>query len=111
MGARRHTTARSHAAGGRSQDQVYLEDLAWRSMREKYLAPDFPPEALQQAEALHGPAEEDSSSIRDLRSLMWVSIDNDDSRDLDQITVAEDLGDGNVHVFVAIADVDALVKK
>lgn len=45
----------------------------------------------------------------DLRNLLWCSIDNDDSRDLDQLTVAEELSRGETKVFVAIADVDALV--
>lgn len=48
---------------------------------------------------------------RDLRHLLWASIDNDDSRDLDQLSVAEPLGDGAVKIFIAIADVDALVKE
>jgi exoribonuclease-2 len=46
-----------------------------------------------------------------MRSLLWCSIDNDDSRDLDQLTVAEQLPDGNVRAIVAVADVDAIVKK
>ena len=49
--------------------------------------------------------------MRDLRHLLWCSIDNDDSRDLDQLTVAEQLEDGAVRIMVAIADVDSLVKK
>ncbi len=48
--------------------------------------------------------------IRDLRSLLWASIDNDDSRDLDQLTVAEAMPAGQVKILVAIADVDAVVK-
>src|SRR6185436_6873723 len=50
------------------------------------------------------------SAIRDLRTLLWCSIDNDSSRDLDQLTVAERLPAGAVKVLVAVADVDALVK-
>ena len=46
-----------------------------------------------------------------LRTLPWISIDNDDSRDLDQLTVAELLPDNNVKILVAVADVDNLVKK
>ncbi len=49
--------------------------------------------------------------MRDLRNLAWCSIDNDDSRDLDQLTVAEALPDGSVKILVAIADVEAVVKK
>ena len=48
--------------------------------------------------------------LRDLRELLWCSIDNDDSLDLDQLTVAEAMPGGNVKILVAVADVDALVK-
>ncbi len=88
-----------------------LQDIARQAMIDHALAPDFPPEAMKQAEAISGPARETDASIRDLRSLLWCSIDNDDSRDLDQLTVAEDLGGGNIRAMVAVADVDALVKK
>lgn len=67
--------------------------------------PDFPPEALRQLaeiEAQPAPA----ADVRDLRSLLWSSIDNDSSRDLDQAEVAERTADG-IRVLVAIADVDA----
>ena len=46
-----------------------------------------------------------------MRSLLWASIDNDDSRDLDQLTVAQPIGGGTVRILVAISEVDALVKK
>jgi len=52
----------------------------------------------------------DASGIRDLTQLLWASIDNDDSRDLDQLTVAETLAGDSVRIRVAVADVDALVK-
>jgi exoribonuclease-2 len=94
-----------------SQRHVDLEALAWSAMLERGLRPDFDPEAIRQVEQLKGPAEESGSDIRDLRDLDWVSIDNDDSRDLDQLTVAEEPGDGAIRVRVAVADVDALVKK
>jgi exoribonuclease-2 len=80
-------------------------------MIDKGLAPDFPPEAEKQAEAVTGPAQDADASIKDLRDLLWCSIDNDDSRDLDQLTVAEDLGGGNVRAMIAVADVDAIVKR
>ncbi|HZP84769.1 MAG TPA: RNB domain-containing ribonuclease [Chthonomonadaceae bacterium] len=94
-----------------NRPKIDLEELAWRAMRERGLEPDFPPDVQRQVAQLRGPAEETDPAIRDLRALAWVSIDNDDSRDLDQLSVAEDLGGGSVRVLVAIADVDALVKK
>lgn len=89
-----------------------LSELAARAMIERGLAPEFSREALAQVGKLAGPARiDDPEEVRDLRSLLWASIDNDDSRDLDQLTVAEDLGSGAVRIMVAIADVDALVRK
>ena len=49
--------------------------------------------------------------MRDLRDRPWSSIDNNESRDLDQIEVAEQLADGAIRLVVGIADVDALVPK
>ena len=78
-------------------------------MLERGLAPDFSDAAKQQADSIHEAAHEDG--LRDMRSLLWCSIDNDDSRDLDQLTVAEDLGGGKVRCLIAVADVDAIVKR
>src|SRR5215212_3608829 len=94
----------------RKQEQL-LADIARDAMVDKGLEPDFGQDVMQQVGALHGPAREDDPSIRDLRELAWCSIDNDDSRDLDQLTWAEQTGDGNVRILIAVADVDALVKK
>jgi exoribonuclease-2 len=94
-----------------SQRHVDLEALAWNAMLERGLLPDFDAETIRQVEQIEGPAEESDPAIRDLRGLDWVSIDNDDSRDLDQLTVGEELGDGAIRVMVAVADVDALVRK
>jgi VacB/RNase II family 3'-5' exoribonuclease len=88
-----------------------LQDIARRAMVERGLAPDFPPAAQAQANGLTAAATAGGSDLRDLRSLLWCSIDNDDSRDLDQLTVAEAASDGAVKVLVAIADVDALVTR
>src|SRR5207245_271883 len=65
---------------------------------------------LQQLNGIQSPARETDNSIRDLRNRLWCSIDNDTSRDLDQLTVAERLTAGGVKVLVAIADVDAIIK-
>src|SRR5687767_8812894 len=88
-----------------------LHAIARRVMIERGLQPEYPPEALRQVGKLTGPARGDDSAIRDLRSLPWCSIDNDDSRDLDQLTVAERLDRSKVRILVAISDVDAMVKR
>jgi exoribonuclease-2 len=83
-------------------------------MTERSLLPDFSGAALLQVARL---TEADASAaaatrgLRDLRDRLWVSIDNDDSLDLDQLSVAESLAGGAVKVCVAVADVDALVAK
>ena len=94
-----------------SQHRSILQRIAHRVMLEKGLVPEFPPPALAELAGIHGPATVAGESTRDLRSLLWCSIDNDDSRDLDQLTVAEAMPNGAARVLVAIADVDALVKK
>ena len=92
----------------RHKNRLDLDEMARFAMREKYLQPEFPEEALQQAEEMPEDIEFDPAA-RDLRALDWLSIDNDESRDLDQISVAEDLGEGRIRVLVAIADVDSRV--
>ncbi|GAC1471595.1 MAG: RNB domain-containing ribonuclease [Isosphaeraceae bacterium] len=87
-----------------------LRDIAYRAMIDRGLEPDFPPEAVQQLNAIQGPAREAGGSVRDLRERLWCSIDNDSSKDLDQLTVAEELTSGAVKILIAIADVDVLVK-
>lgn len=89
----------------------HLADIAASAMVDKGLEPEFSPAALAQLKALPVQTGAQSADIRDLTGLLWCSIDNDDSRDLDQLTVSETLGTGGVRVLVAIADVDALVKK
>jgi VacB/RNase II family 3'-5' exoribonuclease len=88
-----------------------LAEIARRAMQEKGLNPDFPAAALMQLDGIHDPAREKDPAIRDLRDLQWASIDNDDSRDLDQLSVAEERPGGAVKVLIAIADVDAVVRK
>lgn len=90
--------------------QHELKDIARRAMLQRGLLPDFSPAAVAEAAALRRAPLETGSSIRDLRARAWSSIDNDDSRDLDQLSVAEPLAGGRVKVLVAIADVDAAVK-
>ena len=93
------------------QHRLILQRIARRVMLERGLLPDFPPEALAELDRIHRPAEGTGQSTRDLRHLVWCSIDNDDSRDLDQLTVAEAMPGEATRILVAIADVDAVVKK
>jgi len=90
-------------------DRGDLKLIARRAMADKGLLPEFSRDALAELDGIRGPASPSGPGIRDLRDLLWVSIDNDDSRDLDQLSVAESLPAGGTRVFVAIADVDALV--
>ena len=87
-----------------------LRSIADHAMLERGLLPNFSIEALAEVERLPRSESANSDSIRDLRQLLWSSIDNDDSRDLDQLTVAEATSSDNVKIFIAIADVDSFVK-
>jgi exoribonuclease R len=87
-----------------------LRRLASDAMRAHGLVPDFSPSVLAEATAASAPVSEPGADIQDLRSLLWSSIDNDDSLDLDQVEVAESLGDGKSKLRVGIADVDSVVK-
>ena len=66
--------------------------IANQAMVSNGLEPDFPPDALAQLDSLQAAAREEG--LPDLTGLLWCSIDNDDSRDLDQLTVAEKMGAG-----------------
>lgn len=93
-----------------SQHQEILTRIARKVMVERGLEPDFPREAVSQLNRILAPASLEVDNVKDLRHLLWCSIDNDDSLDLDQLTAATLLPDGSVKVYVAIADVDAIVK-
>src|SRR5439155_1564073 len=80
-------------------------------MRARGLDPDFPADALRQAAALQSAPRTTEEPVSDLRSVPWCSIDNDESRDLDQLSAAEELAGGATRVRVAIADVDAAVPR
>jgi exoribonuclease-2 len=85
--------------------------IAIDAMVERGLEPSFPAQVEHQLASLTGPARDGDPRIVDLTALAWCSIDNDDSRDLDQITACEPLVGDRVKLFVAVADVDALVGK
>lgn len=90
---------------------VDLQAMARQIMVENGFEPDFPDGVPQQLAQIKAQPPTVSSDVRDLRNLLWSSIDNDTSRDLDQIEVAERLPNGDVKVLVGIADVDAFVAK
>jgi exoribonuclease-2 len=88
-----------------------LRAVARRAMIDRGLLADFSEAVRSEMHSIEIGGAAKDGSIRDLRDLVWVSIDNDDSRDLDQISVAEPLDGGAVKLSVAVADVDALVKR
>lgn len=94
----------------REKHREVLERVARRAMIDRGLLPDFSREAQEELRLIEDSPNPSPDSLRDLRDLLWCSIDNDDSKDLDQLTVAEALPDGAVRVLVAVADVAALVK-
>ena len=91
-------------------NRITLQNIARKAMIAKGLEPDFPAAVLAELKVLTDPATYNPSSAKDLRDRLWCSIDNTDSLDLDQLTYAEHLPEEKVRVFVAIADVDALVR-
>lgn len=93
----------------RQHDREDLVRIADRVMRERGLEPEFPRAVLEQLQSIPGAASE--PGVKDLRNLPWCSIDNDDSRDLDQLSVSERVSDGATRLRIAIADVDAAVTK
>jgi len=89
-----------------------LQAVARQVMLAHGFDPDFPPAVLQEVAALKSkPPVPSTNDLRDLRDLLWSSIDNDTSRDLDQIEVAQSLGTGDVKLLIGIADVDSYVPK
>ena len=87
-----------------------LLTIAMKAMVDKGFEPDFPADAMKQLAALTGLPDGQESSLKDLTHLLWCSIDNDDSKDLDQLTVGENLPENRLKIYVAVADVDELVK-
>lgn len=105
-----HRSRRKEKRPAPPQKTPNLETIARRGMREKGLSVDFPAAALQQARRCRdlGGELDKSGRLVDLRFLPWSSIDNDDSRDLDQLEVVFPDGDG-YRLLVAVADVDVYV--
>ena len=88
-----------------------LRAAAHQAMLDNGFVPDVPPEVLAEVARAAEPNGSIAAGLQDLRQLPWSSIDNDSSRDLDQLEVAEKLPDGTVRVRVAIADVDGTVQR
>jgi VacB/RNase II family 3'-5' exoribonuclease len=93
-------------------DRTYnLNQIALEVMADHGFEAEFPGAAMEQAATLREPVMDSSDGLRDMTSLPWCSIDNDDSRDLDQVSVSEDLPGGGMKILVGVADVDALVQR
>ena len=88
-----------------------LRRIARRAMIERGFLPDFSARVNSELAGLKADPVPDSGSVRDLRHLPWCSIDNDESRDLDQLTVVREGAKDAVTILVAIADVDTVVRK
>lgn len=89
--------------------RVNLDELAVQAMRDRGMIPDFPPEVMREVESIGGPPPHPEDA-EDLTATPFFSIDNDDSRDLDQLTWAE-AHDESIIIRIAVADVDAAVRK
>ncbi len=100
---------KQHMQTDEKQHRELLQRIAHRAMLQRGLLPDFSREALAELDRIQSPAAINDEHFRDLRGLLWASIDNDDSRDLDQLTVAEAVPGDRVKILVAVADVDELV--
>ena len=94
---------------GHEHENHDLLTFANRAVREQGFQPDF--DSAVEAQVAKLAPEAGGAPIRDLRALLWSSIDNTESRDLDQVEVAEALPNGDIRVMVGIADVDAYVAK
>ncbi|MDD5686420.1 MAG: RNB domain-containing ribonuclease [Elusimicrobia bacterium] len=92
------------------QHRAILQRIAHNAMVARGLLPDFSAQVLSELGKFKAITTINDESVRDLRNLLWVSIDNDDSRDLDQLTVAEAIPADKVKILVAVADVDSAVK-
>ncbi len=88
-----------------------LQNIAKKAMLDKGFLVDFPTATMSFLSNLHESPPKLTEPVRDLRNLSWCSIDNDDSEDLDQLTVAVTTPSGELKILVAIADVDSVVNK
>ncbi len=107
-----NTNSNSNPKTTDTQNRITLQNIARRVMLTRGLLPEFSSQAVSELATIQAPAKVSlATKARDLRDLLWASIDNDDSEDLDQLTFAEAMPEGKTKIYVAVADVDALVKK
>lgn len=93
-------------------DKVDLKAIAWDAMKKYGFEPKFPKSVILEVNAINAEIPpDDQGDVRDLRTLLWSSIDNYDSMDLDQIEYCERGQNGKIKIKVAIADVDLYVPK
>ena len=92
---------------------IDLRAIAHQTMLDEGFLPDFPDQVKSELSELNATERLSKAgpSIRDLRALLWSSIDNEESRDLDQVEFAERQADGSIRLLIGIADVDAFVPK
>jgi exoribonuclease-2 len=95
---------------GRQHRDILIR-IARRAMADRGLNTDFPAQVIDETSKINKPQVVSDIAIRDMRELMWCSIDNDSSLDLDQLSVAQALPDGSVKILVAIADVNSVASK
>ncbi|HXB28314.1 MAG TPA: RNB domain-containing ribonuclease [Puia sp.] len=91
--------------------RALLQRIARSAMQDKGFLIDFPSTVMTTLNSLQETAPKISDPVRDLRNLVWCSIDNDDSEDLDQLSVAIPMPSDEVKILVAVADVDSIVNK
>lgn len=94
-----------------TNNRSLLQDIAYQAMIDRNMLPEFSSRVNQELFRINKAPAAVGKRVQDLRNLPWCSIDNDDSLDLDQLSVAEKMSDGVVKIRVAIADVDSLVRK
>lgn len=94
-----------------TEPSIDLTEIAKRSMMERQFLVDFSLEAKREVDLLRTPSPSSFTRIKDLRHYLWFSLDNTESRDLDQVTFAETIDSQHFKIYIAIADVDSLVKK
>lgn len=95
----------------RNKADVDLKAIADRALQERNLLTDFSDKVLAEVKQIKDVPLVTDPSVRDMRNMLWCSVDNDDSKDLDQLSVAEKLPNGDVKIYIAVADVDSLVPK